>query len=149
MKPLRILANALIVTIAALGFTACDDDPQERFVAELRSSNEVPANTSSATGRVVLLVSRDASFAEYSVEVSGLSAAITGGHFHRGAAGVNGGVIVAFSNVSELASGSIGRTLNKTELDSILADLRAGTIYANVHTTTYLGGEIRAQMTKQ
>lgn len=146
----RTFQSVLFVSIAALGLTACDSDDQEKYVAELRSSNEVPTNASSAVGRVVLLVSRDASYAEYSVEVSGLSAGITGGHFHRAATGVNGPVIVAFSDIADLqASQNIGRTLNKTQLDLILTDLRAGNIYANVHTSNFPGGEIRAQMLKQ
>ena len=153
----RILANAFIVTMAALGFNACSDDPQEKYIAELRSSNEVPANTSSATGRVVFLVSKDASFAEYSVEVSGLSGGIQGGHFHRGAAGVNGPVIISFFAANSVTPGttdleinrSIGRTLTKTQLDLILTDLRAGNIYGNVHTPNFPGGEIRAQLIRQ
>jgi len=46
-------ANALVISITALGITACSSDPQEKYVAELRSSNEVPANSSAAAGRVV------------------------------------------------------------------------------------------------
>lgn len=163
MKTRRFFGNALVISIATLGLAACDSDPQEKYVAELRGSNEVPANSSSAIGRVVLLVSRDASYAEYSVEANGLSAGIQGGHFHRGAAGTNGGVILSFFfNSSGVATNSvtpgttdleinkaIARTITKAQLDVILADLRAGNLYANVHTPTYPGGEIRGQMIRQ
>ncbi len=159
----RFFGNALIVTIAALGLTACESDPQEKYVAELRGSNEVPANTSSAIGRVVLLVSRDASYAEYSVEASGLSGGIRGGHFHRAAAGVNGPIVLSFffnADGSPLPAPvpgttdleinkAIARTITKAQLDVILADLRAGNLYANVHTPNFPGGEIRGQMTRQ
>jgi len=157
-------ANALVISITALGITACSSDPQEKYVAELRSSNEVPANSSAAAGRVVLLVSRDASYAEYSVEQAGLSGGIRGGHFHRAAAGANGPIVLSFffdattgaaintptPGTTDLElSGSIGRTINKTQLDTILADLRAGNLYANIHTPSFPGGEIRGQLVKQ
>jgi Cu/Zn superoxide dismutase len=163
MSSRRILSNALMVTIAALGFTACDNDEQEKYVAQLSAANEVPANPSTAAGRVVFLVKRDGSGAEYSVEADGLSAGIQGGHFHRGAAGVNGPVVLSFFfNSAGVATNSvtpgttdleinkaIGRTVTKEQLDTILADLRAGNLYANIHTPTRPGGEIRGQMVRQ
>lgn len=162
MQHRRLILPVLFVSLAAIGFSGCDNDPQEKYVAELRATNEVPANSSSAVGRVVLLVSRDGSYAEYSAEASGLSAGIQGGHFHRAAAGVNGPVILSFFMVNgvlanSVAPGStdlevnkaIARTITKTQLDTILADLRAGNLYANVHTPNFPGGEIRGQMIKQ
>src|SRR6187549_1189722 len=76
MHSFRFAGPALVVGLATFGFAACSSDPQEKYVAELRSSNEVPANSSTAVGRVVLLVSRDASYAEYSVEQGGLTGGI-------------------------------------------------------------------------
>ena len=163
MKPRRIPVYALISGLAALGLSACSSDPQEKYVAELRSSNEVPANSSSAVGRVVLLVSRDASYAEYSVEQSGLTGGIRGGHFHRAAAGVNGPIVLSFfcnadgtenrqptPGTTDLElNRAIGRTITKAQLDPILADLRAGNLYANIHTPQFTGGEIRGQLLKQ
>ena len=112
----------------------------------------------------MLLVSRDSSFAEYSVEADGLSGGIQGGHFHRASAGVNGPVVLSFFfnattglPINGPAPGTtdleinkvIGRTITKAQLDLILADLRAGNIYANIHTPQFTGGEIRGQMIKQ
>ncbi len=163
MHPRRIFGNAFLIGLASLSVTACSSDPQEKYVAELRSSNEVPTNSSSASGRVVLLVSRDASYAEYSVEQGGLTGGIRGGHFHRAAAGVNGAVVLSFffnadgtgnnapvPGTTDLElQGSIGRTITRAQLDPILADLRAGNLYANIHTPNFLGGEIRGQLVKQ
>jgi hypothetical protein len=164
MHPRRIFGSALVFGLAALAITACSSDPQEKYVAELRSTNEVPTNSSAAVGRVVLLVSRDSSYAEYSVEQSGLTGGIRGGHFHRAAAGVNGPIILSFffdsttgaaintptPGTTDLElSGSIGRTITKAQLDTILTDLRAGNLYANIHTPNFPGGEIRGQLVKQ
>jgi hypothetical protein len=159
----RSLFRALILGTVTLGISACDGDPQEKYVAELRASNEVPPNSSTAVGRVVLLVSRDASYAQYSVEASGLTGGIRGGHFHRGPAGVAGPIVLSFffnSDGTENRTPTpgttdleinkvIGRTLTKAQLDIILADLRAGNLYANVHTPANPGGEIRGQMVKE
>ena len=160
----RILTHAIVVSVAGLGLAGCDtSDKQERYVAELRSTNEVPANSSAAVGRVVLLVAKDGSYAEYSTEVSGLSGGIRGGHFHRAAAGVNGPVVLSFffnadgsANTQPVPgttdleiNKAIARTVTKAQLDTILTDLRAGNLYANVHTPNFPGGEIRGQMIKQ
>lgn len=163
MNTRRFFGNALFVAATTLGLGACSSDPQEKYVAELRGSNEVPANTSTAVGRVVLLVSRDGSYAEYSAEASGLSGGIRGGHFHRAAAGVNGGIVLSFffnadgsenrtptPGTTDLEiNKAIARTITKAQLDPILADLRAGNIYANVHTPNFPGGEIRGQLVRQ
>lgn len=156
----RVLGLALL---AAFSTSACSEQEQETYIAELRGSNEVPANASSATGRVVLLVSKDASYAEYSVEQRGLSGGIRGGHFHRAAVGVNGGIVLSFifnADGSENRNptpgttdlelqGAVARTMTKAQLDTILADLRAGNIYANIHTPNFPGGEIRGQLVRQ
>jgi len=163
MHSRRIIAPAFLFSLAALGLTGCSSDPQEKYVAELRSTNEVPNTTSSGAGRVVLLVSRDASYAEYSVEQGGLTGGIRGGHFHRAAAGVNGPIVLSFffnadgtGNNSPVPgttdlelTGSIGRTITQAQPDTILSDLRGGTLYANIHTPQYPGGEIRGQLVKQ
>lgn len=164
MHSYRAFGSAVVVVLTILGSSACSGDPQEKYIAELRGSNEVPANSSTAVGRVVLLVSRDASYAEYSVEQSGLSGGIRGGHFHRAAAGANGPIVLSFffdpttgsaingptPGTTDLElNGSIGRTINKTQLDTILADLRAGNLYANIHTPQFVGGEIRGQLVRQ
>lgn len=164
MHSRKIVAPALILGLAAFGLSACKADPQEKYVADLRASNEVPANSSTAVGQLVLLVSRDGSYAEYSVEASGLTGGIRGGHFHRAATGVNGPIVLSFffdpttgAAITQPTPGTtdleinkaIARTINKTQLDTILADLRAGNLYANVHTPQNPGGEIRGQLIKQ
>ena len=160
----KAVATAVVISAAGLFTAACDNSSkQERYVAELRASNEVPANSSTAVGRLVLLVAADGSSAEYSVEQSGLTGGIRGGHFHRAAPGVNGGIVLSFffdsagAAVLQPVPGttdleiqkSIGRVITKAQLDPILADLRAGNLYANIHTPNFPGGEIRGQVLRQ
>jgi len=153
-----------LATVALAGVLAsCSQPAQEKYVAELSAANEVPSNTSTAVGRVVLLVNREGTGAEYSVQVDGLSAGIQGAHFHRGAVGANGPIVLSmFFNSSGVATNAvtpgttdleinkaIGRTVTKDQLDAFITDLRAGNIYANVHTPTRPGGEVRGQMVRQ
>lgn len=163
MSSFRMPGRAVSAAVLALAVAACNNEEQERYVAELSAANEVPANTSTAVGRVVLLVNKDATGAEYSVEVDGLSAGIQGGHFHRAPSGSNGPIVLSFFfNSSGVATNSvtpgttdleinkaIARTITKEQLDAILSDLRAGNLYANVHTPTRPGGEVRGQMIRR
>jgi hypothetical protein len=156
MKSNALLRCGLALAVA-LGVSGCSEQDQEKYVATLSGANEVPAVSTSASGRVVLIVAADGQSAEYSVEASGLGSGVTGGHFHRGAAGLNGPVILSFYSTNGVAAGStdleregrIARVINKTQLDTILTDLRAGNLYANIHTSLRPGGEIRGQMTRQ
>ena len=70
----------------------------------------------------------------------------TMGHIHKGEAGVSGPVVIPFT---DLPKGSTDQEFNfvsqplTTEQE---ADLKAGSYYANIHSTTYPGGELRAQL---
>ena len=163
MSSFRIPGRVLSAAVLALAVTGCNNQEQERYVAELSAANEVPANTSTAAGRVVLLINEDGTGAEYSVEIDGLSAGIQGGHFHRAPSGANGPIVLSFFfNSAGVATNgvtpgttdleinkAIARTITKTQLDAILSDLRAGNLYANVHTPTRPGGEVRGQLIRK
>ena len=97
---------------------------------------------------------------DYSIEVHGISA-ITGAHFHSGAAGVNGPIRIALypgpgSNFSSNPSGAFDGqfyegSFESTDVtgisyDDLLAAFRAGTVYGNVHTSQFPGGEMRGQV---
>jgi hypothetical protein len=134
-----------------LGLNACDDDDTETLTASLAASNEVPPTASTATGTATFEV--DGTTIRYEIRVNGGNA-ITAAHIHSGAAGVNGPVRVplftgattgAISGV--LSSGTFtAAEVQGITFDALLAEMRAGNAYANVHSTTYPGGEIRAQI---
>lgn len=64
-------------------------------------------------------------------------------HIHRGAAGVNGPVIITL----KLGAGDVWTVPAATSLSADqLAAYRAGELYVNVHTDAHKGGEIRAQL---
>jgi hypothetical protein len=78
----------------------------------------------------------------YAVTVSGLSPdQVTMAHIHRGAIGVNGPIIYTLSDKGfTQVSGQITLT------DADVADLRAGNLYVNVHSTAFPNGFARGQL---
>ena len=106
----------------------------------LRGNNEIPANTSSATGTANVTVSEDCGVSA-KVTVSGMTA--TAAHIHTGAAGANGPVAVPFTKTGENSfEAPSGAKMNADQC----AAYKAGNTYVNVHSAAHPGGEIRAQL---
>ncbi|NNF16438.1 MAG: CHRD domain-containing protein [Gammaproteobacteria bacterium] len=81
----------------------------------------------------------------WNIAWSGLTGTATVMHFHGPAApGMNAGVQVDFGSISGTSSPSVGST---TISAGQAADLLAGLWYINIHSTAFLPGEIRGQVT--
>lgn len=154
MRGFRVLA--MTAAVVAVGIAACDDDgptapAREQYTAALSGENEVepPAKVIGATGAATIAVSGNN--LTYTITTANFAAgttAPTGGtalpaHIHHGAAGVNGGVMIGLSaTVNGTTTGTV------TVVDSVLAKMRAGTAYVNVHTNNRPAGEIRGQLVR-
>jgi hypothetical protein len=109
---------------------------------------ETPANGSTATGTFVGTYNDATDSLIYTVTFSGLSANVIAAHFHGYVPpGILGPIIFAPTGIpfpTGVMSGSFTDTLVLTagQEDS----LKLGLIYFNIHTTTFTGGEIRAQI---
>ena len=117
-------------------------NPNVTFLATVNAASEVPANPSTATGIATLTFNTTTKI--FSITVTHNIAAPTGGHIHKGAVGVSGGVIFPFATLTS--------PINYTSvaLDAAQeADLNANLYYVNIHTAAYGGGEIRGQLIKQ
>ena len=113
------------------------------LATNLQGSQEVPANSSTATGNVTVLIDKAALKVYVTGSFTGLSTAATAGHIHTGAAGTNGPVTVGLSPTNA-TSGTI--TGNATITPVFMETLLSGGTYVNIHNATFPGGEIRGQL---
>jgi CHRD domain len=109
--------------------------------AVLNGANEVPTNTSTATGTADGVYNKSTKILDLNVTYKDLTP--TNWHIHKGATGVAGGVVFALGTnfVSPLAYKSVAFT------DAQETDLLAGSHYVNIHSATRPAGEIRGNLT--
>jgi len=116
-----------------------------RYTAYLNGANEVPAVTTPALGWGSFNLSKAGHELEINISTTGLTGPIIGAHLHLGAAGTTGGVIENLTGFIQGAS-IVNAVVDPT---AYAADIAAGNVYINVHTTANPGGEIRAQLILQ
>ncbi|MEK6375857.1 MAG: CHRD domain-containing protein [Acidobacteriota bacterium] len=120
------------------------------YAAELKGSNEVPPNSSTAFGSAFVSFDTVANTLTWEVTTSGI-ASPTLAHIHPGVAGVNGSPLITFaSGASQITGGRTKGTisiasLTPTQLNDLINSPQ--NFYVNVHSTAFGGGEIRGQLT--
>jgi hypothetical protein len=134
----------------------------------LNGYEENPDISTVATGSFEARLSNDGTSLTYELRYSGLEGGpAAASHVHFGKRGVNGGVsfflcggstkpacppgtttqaVVTGTVVATDVVGPIGQGIPAGGFAEILAAMRAGHAYANVHNATFGGGEIRAQI---
>jgi hypothetical protein len=163
MKWMIALASLLAVT--ALADAA---DARDRFKARLNGAQEVPPNGTESTGRFIITFNNDLTEGEFTLHVNHLDN-VTRAHLHCNVAGANGPIFLHLIGDMHLiaaggpapqhvdgrwldnatvtdASISDKTTLCGATLADVVAAMRAGSVYVNVHTTAFPGGEIRGQV---
>ncbi|MCF6436654.1 CHRD domain-containing protein [Pseudoalteromonas sp. MMG022] len=149
-----------IVSASLLLLVACSDSDDDNTVTQptpptptpefsatktfeltLSGKQEVPMNTSMQTATATVELDENLmqfrATLDYS-DVEGFSAA----HIHDGDLGENGDVAFAFEATSETLA-----SIEITDLtESLMADMLDGDWYINLHTQTFPGGELRAQI---
>lgn len=137
---------------------------------ELTGQQEVPTISTAARGELRATIYNDDSAVTYELSYSGLEGTVTQAHIHLGQHSVNGGIAVWLcSNLTSPPtpagvqpcpqSGTITGTITAADVvgpagqgvapgqfAELLAALRDGLTYVNVHTTMFPGGEIRSQI---
>jgi hypothetical protein len=133
-----------LVLVPALVWGLGSVRPPETFTATLTGAAEVPAVTSEATGTATVTI--DGHELSWRVEVKALDDA-TMAHIHGAAPGENGGVLVPLFREDKSGAFSGVLTEGKTTVDDdVIAAIRAGNAYVNVHTRANPRGEIRGQL---
>jgi hypothetical protein len=155
-----------IVALAGLASVSCNDalEGQEVFIADLSGSEEVPPRPTGATGTAQIFV--EGNNITYAIEVDDITS-ITAAHIHAepGAPGVNGPVRLFLypPNAADAPAPQVTTTdkmilvqatvpssnVNGITFEQLLAAMRSGNAYVNVHTTQFPGGEIRGTVRVQ
>lgn len=109
---------------------------------------EAPANNSTATGTFVGTYNDVTDSLIYTITFSGLGSNVTAAHFHGYVPpGIAGPVIFFPVNPSFPTGVMSGTFVDSVKLTQGQEDsLKMGLIYFNIHTSTFPGGEIRAQI---
>jgi len=158
MRRFEIAGSILLA--AGLVAAGCNDATKGIgiYQATLTGSGEVPTRGTPADGAVGFNV--EGTTVHYSIETHSITG-VTGAHIHSGAAGVNGPIDVALYprpgvNFSTTPTAGVDGVLFEgsftaadvygVSFDTLLSQMRDGNAYANVHTTTFPGGEIRGQI---
>ncbi len=143
----------LLFALTGLALTsACkkndDNTPATMQVTgSLSAANEVPAvSAPNATGTFTGTYNPSNMVLTYAVAYSNLTGPATAAHLHYGdSKHKTAAPTVPFSNVPSAASGSFNGTVTLTSMQA--DSLKAGKLYANIHTSTNSGGEIRGNLT--
>ncbi len=154
MKNLRVCACATLVAVLS-GCGIFTEPGPERYTAFLTvDATRSPAtNAPTATGSA--LFSKRRTLLDFIVDVSGLSSHATAAHIHGPAApSAAAAILVEFritpgTTAARLAGGVLSSNATPTvTFDSLLALMRTGNAYVDVHTELNPAGEIFGQIAR-
>ena len=121
------------------------------FTAVLNGLQENPANASPATGTATMVLNNAMTELTYSMSFSGLVAPQNAAHFHNDdlANPSPNGAVVRSIGVGTPIAGIWKNTDAQPLTAALVAELFAGRLYINVHSTTFPGGEIRGNIIQE
>ena len=135
--------------------TSCEKDYDQTKVIEfsktgivMSAKNEVPTNSSTATGSLNVFYSRATRILSYQFTWTGLTGNVTNMHIHGQApVGYTAGVFQGFTGYPTTPSGSFSGSLLIDNVAIKEENLLNGLYYVNIHTLANIGGEIKGQIT--
>jgi CHRD domain len=163
-----------IFSLAAAQPTLADDD--HGLNAHLVGFKEVPSISTGASGEFKAQVNDNGTAIDWELNYKDLEGEVQQAHIHFAQRGVNGGItvflctnlgngptgiqacpaapatitgtIMAADVSPDIKATEMARMqgINTGEFDELLRAIRAGATYANVHSTTWPGGEVRGQI---
>lgn len=161
---LVILVAAVCMLALPLAGRADDNDGKRHLRADLNSYNEVPSLSTNGEGRLRLEINHNDTAIDFRLSYANMTGNPLVAHIHLGQRHTVGGVIIFFCGGGGKppcppqpatitgtldASGVVGpagQGIATGEFDELIRAIRAGATYANVHTPTFPGGEIRGQI---
>ncbi len=169
---LRGLVLSVVIGLLGLGSYAIAGGGSNKFSGSPMTGYEENIDISTpASGSFQARLSKDGTKLAYELTYGELEGTVTQSHVHFGKTALNGGISFWLCETAGTQSpsastptcpapggtvtgeitaaeviGPTGQGIAPGEFAEILAAMRAGHAYANVHTTTRPGGEIRAQI---
>lgn len=151
-----LAASALVVMLALVPAFVSAQAATTPLTAVLGGTNEVPATTSTASGNFTATLDEAAGTITWTLSVPTITNG-TAAHLHVGGAGTNGAIVLPLfaaptgSPASTISASGTSKSADLTgplqgQFAEFAKAIKAGTIYANVHTSANPGGEIRAQV---
>lgn len=135
-----ILATSLVPSLALAA--------QEVFSGiPMLGTEQVPPVSANGFGAVTAIYDEDTNslFYEFEWQLAGANQAVAA-HFHLGARGTSGPIVIDLGPVSGNSGKSTGVVVLTAGEE---ADLKAGLWYINVHSNAFPGGEVRGQMVER
>lgn len=169
IKRLPLAGAVAAVAAATVVATTAVAGGEREVRTRLTGFQEVPAVSTDAGGKFRARLRSSHEEIQYELSYSHLTGAVQQAHIHLGQRAVNGGISVFLC--SNLGNGPVGtqacppapatikgtlrpadvigpavQGIDPGEFDELVRAIRAGVTYANVHTETFPGGEIRGQL---
>ena len=146
------LAGGLAIALPLTGQTYGDSTkPQSKpatFSATLSGAKEVPQVNTIGSGTARFTVKNDSTIV-FDLSLTAVPH-VTGAHIHLGAPGAAGEAVVTLIKGGEPGGKAAGmitpKDLHGTTMSQLIAAMKAGGAYVNVHTTTHPDGEVRGEI---
>jgi hypothetical protein len=164
---LRVIAVAGVIALLGVGSYAIAGSGTNNFKGDpMLGYAENPDISTTAAGSFEAKLADDGDSLHYVLSYSGLEGNVLQAHVHFGKTAINGGISFFLCSNLNVATdddcpqagtvegdidsadvlGPAGQGIEVGNLAEIVAAMRAGHAYANVHTTKWPTGEIRAQL---
>jgi hypothetical protein len=155
MKKVKLLLFVILATMLGVSVVFAGGN---NFKADLSGNDEVPSVNTLAKGEAKFSLSADQKTLSFTVVVRDIENP-TAAHIHFGTAGKNGAPVANLFNgpkregkfrgniaqASITANDLIGELKGKS-INSLVALIKSGELYVNVHTDSNPNGEIRGQI---
>lgn len=158
---IKLLVLAMTVAIAGITVVSTSLAPSMvfanvYFVTNMTGQEEVPPVDTQAVGEAILTQDLPLNQTMHTfVNVTGIQG-VTQGHIHSGAEGENGPIVVTLFNFdspqnevlqySNFTASNLEGPMQGKTMQDLIAAMKNGSTYINVHTEQNPNGEIRGQL---
>jgi CHRD domain len=161
---------ALTAGLAGVVSVVFANNSRDILRARLTGYEEVPTLSSSGEAKLFARINEDETAVEWKLSYANLESTVTQAHIHFSARAISGPVVVFFCTnlgngpagtqacppapatisgtftAADVTGGAAAQGLEAGNLAELIAGIRAGATYANVHSVNRPAGEVRGQI---